>query len=339
MSLPPPSLPPWPPDPADVARERVGRRRRAVAVISGVLGSITLAGVLGLVAVLALLSWAASSFEGCEIDTDFSTAVPGNGTESERVPVSVTPATGLVEDQVVYVTSDAFDALSAVGVAVCLVEADVDAKGAEACDLDGGTRFATDADGHLAAAITMPRVITVRGTAHDCAEGPERCIVVAASARDFDRSGGQPVTFAPVTTPPDLTPAGPRPKSDLLPITATPAGPAAAETEITVTATGFVPGEPILVAPCTVDFPVADAWDVCEPVDSTAAFAAALGTLDMVADHADAAGSFTTTVTVPASVRPYSGTAVTCDADGSCGIAIAAAADFKRSAFLPLEVG
>ena len=46
--------------------------------------------------------------------------------------------------------------------------------------------------------------------------------MVAASANDYDRSGGQPISFRADLGPADLAPAGARPVSDHLPIGADP---------------------------------------------------------------------------------------------------------------------
>src|SRR5690606_39328276 len=122
-------------------------------------------------------------------------ADPGKGTESTRLPIEVSPRTGLTDGTVVTVRSDAFEKSSVVGVAACLAEAETDARGVDACDEIQGARYAVDRQGTLRATFPVPRVITIRGVAHDCAASETSCLVVAADANDYDRSGGQPISF------------------------------------------------------------------------------------------------------------------------------------------------
>lgn len=313
--------------------------RRILMRVGLIVGGASLLSVVGVVAAtLILLS--AISWEGCTVTGVGVGRNPGQGTESLRLPVDVAPRTGLTDGQAVLVTSTAFAPHSIVGVATCLREADVDAEGVDACDTVQGSYFAVDPGGRLAVAYTPPRVITVGGTAHDCAAEPDRCLVVAADFEDYDRSGGQAISFALGLGPADLTPVGPRPKSVRLPILASPPGPAAPGSSLEVTAVGFVPGEPVLVAECTVEFLTRDAWEVCGGDRAGVAISIFMtGDVSAVTDHADGQGAYTTTVTVPDRVTPTLGTApTTCALPESCGIVIAAAADFTRSAFLPLTL-
>ncbi len=328
-------------------------RRRGLAWFAAVLGGGSLAGglavFLGLMLLLSTITW-----EGCEydpsgledIDIDIG---PGKGTKSQRLPVTIEPRRGLTDGQPVFVASTAFPPETVVGVAVCLREADVKAKGVDACDTSSGARFATDPDGALAVAFPVPRVITVGERRYDCAAEADRCLVVAASAADYDASGGQAVTFAPDFRPVDLTPIAPtdltpaEPKTQLLPGTVSPSDPVAAGSRVLVTASGFLPGEPLLVATCTSDFLNKDAWEACGSDRADIAFGALLGDVSKVPDHADADGTFTTTVEVPQEIEPYLPRRVPSSTDCAvrawrCGVVIAAAADFSRSAFLPLMV-
>lgn len=277
------------------------------------------------------------------------------------LPVEVAPRTGLTDGQVVFVTSDAFAAETRVSVGLCLREAleplDPGGRGPgtvgpspitglDACDTDSGARFATDAEGHLAVALPIRRVITVDGVAYDCAEAPDRCLVVAAAARDFDLSGGQAITFAPGLGPADLTPSDSRPKTFTFPISSDPAPIGPAGTMVTVTARGFVPGEPVILATCTPEVLTRSVPEVCEPDDVDSAISAALGNLGAVPDHADDTGTVIAQVPLPATLTPYGsgliattgGPALDCSVPETCGIAVAAAADFARSAFLPVTI-
>lgn len=278
------------------------------------------------------------------MDWDFELG-PGDGKDSERLAVDVTPRTGLTDGGLVRVTSGAFSAGSVIGLTVCLRDADTERRGADACDSSVGSRFAVPPDGHLDATFTVARVITIGGIAHDCAAVP--CLVVAANVTDYNRSGGQEIQFAPGLPPADLTNTDERARTDLLPISGEPAGAVTPGTTLSVTATGLVPGEPVLVALCTSDFLRVDPWEACTTDDiSTATMAMLAGEVGDVDERAGPDGSFTTQVTVPRSVKPIgdfsagpSPTAAACTAaPGECAVVIAAAADTKRSAYLPLTV-
>jgi hypothetical protein len=314
------------------------RRRSAGSILA--FGAAGCGGTIavGLVALMVALS--TMDFGGCVLTT--GDIGPGKGTRSRRLRVDVSPREGLDAGTVVTVTSDAFDAQDVVGVAVCLREADLDAEGVDACDTTSGYRYATDRDGHLRASFPVPRVITVGGKAYDCARTASHCIVVAADASDFDRSGGQTIAFRADLAPVDAVASGARPASDLLPVAGKPGGPVAAGTPIEVSAMGFQPGEPLLIARCA-GFPDHPAFDACQPLDSTVALGAIMGrTVERVPDVAKADGTFTTHVTATRTVEPYRGPttgAVQCtSAAARCSIVVAAAADTRRSAVLPYQV-
>jgi hypothetical protein len=316
----------------------------------GLLGiaGFTLAAAIAIGAVVAGL-------DGCQIDLG-NIGDPGSGTDSERLEVAVAPQTGLVGGAPVIVTSSAFEPNSIVGVAVCLREADTERRGVEACDEVQGERFATNAEGELAAGIAVPRVITVGGRAFDCAATPRRCVVVAADANDYDRSGGAPISFAPDLPAVDLVPGGPRPQTDRLPILAQPPGPVPPGTVLTVTATGFRPDEPVIVAWCTEAFEL-DGPTECEPLDSSAALAAVAFRSLPDEPRADADGRVQVAIEARATIAPFvdeAGGADPADPPGSgarrdgrwdcrgerprCAVVVAAAADTKRSAIWPYRL-
>jgi hypothetical protein len=299
---------------------------------------------LALVALVLIVASAITGFfDGCELA--FETG-PGRGDDSEELAVDVEPADGLTDGATVFVTSEAFRGDGIVGVAVCLEEALTEEAGVDACDTDAGQRFATTPEGTLAAVVAVPRVITVGGEPHDCAERSGRCLVVAADSRDFDLSGGEPISFAADLGPADLVPAGDRPRSVLLPGSLTPDGPVAAGTTVTAAATGFMPGEPVLVGRCTAAFLHREIWEACAPGegDINDAITAIMGrSVDGIDLHADATGAVRVEVEVSDDVAPGisddgSG-GVDCTGEpGACGVVIAAAADTQRSAYLPLTV-
>lgn len=300
------------------------------------------AGGLGLVLLVgAALSGIGLTFEGCDLDLSGLEDMgnPGTGRDSQRVDVAVEPTEGLVDGSTVFVTSEAFAPHQVVSIGLCLEEAATEREGSEACDTDGGQRFAVDAEGTLTAVVAVPRVITVGGEAHDCAAAPERCLLVAADASDYDVSGGEPLAFAPGLPPADLTPReGGRAPTLLLPATLDPSTPLAPGTEITATVSGLVPGEPVIAGLCTEDFLQND-LTACEPLGDDA-LAALLGrSVEEVDRHADATGAITYTATAPGTIAPFTGGPVDCTTEaGRCALVVGAAADPQRSAYLPLVV-
>jgi len=285
---------------------------------------------LGFVVIVTLAS--SVSLHGCEF-----TIGPGTGTQSLRLPISVAPSTGLRNGTVVRVTSRSFYADTIVAVAVCLREADTRSQGVAACDKVSGSRYATDAGGRLDATFAVPRVITIAGRAHDCAATTARCILVAADASDFNRSGGRPIVFRADLPAVALRPRLVRAGSDDLPIVGTPHGRVAPNSLVRVTARGFQPGEPLLVARC-IGTPDATPEDSCQPLNVGAAVTALVfHSVARLPLHARADGTFTVAVAAAPSVLPYLGTGATsCStAPGRCTIVVTAAADTQRSAVLP----
>lgn len=304
----------------------VGLAGGALGCGVAILAVVVVAGVL---AALAVSRW----------DPELSVG-PGKGTESLRLAVAVSPATGLTEDAVVTITSDAFEPDHVVGVAVCRREADTRSEGVDACDKTSGARYATDSTGRLRATFPVPRVITVRGRAHDCAAPGARCRLVAADASDFDRSGGRPIRFRSDLPAVDLVPGGDRPRSDRLPATATPAEPVVPGTTLQVEVRGFQPGEPLLLARC-VDFPDKPIESSCEPLDQDQALSAIMGhDVSGISLRARPDGTLVTTAVAAPVARPFGAEKpIACTtAPGRCAIVVAAAADTKRSAVLPYTI-
>lgn len=316
-------------------------RRAWVGIVSGIAGFSIAAAALVLIVASALTGL----FDGCSdlFDVDIG---PGQGDESEELAVEVAPAEGLDDGAAVFVSSRAFRPHGIVGVVVCLEEALTEAVGVDACDRAAGQRFATTPEGELAAVVAVPRVITVEGEPHDCAERAGRCLVVAADSQDFDLSGGAPITFAAGSAPAELVPGGDRPRSVLLPGSITPEDAVAVGTTVTAEASGFMPGEPVLVGRCTAAFLHREIWQACAPEDGDIddAITAIMGrSVDQIDLHADAEGSVQVEVEVTDEVTPglsdEQGGGLDCTGDpGACGIVIAAAADTQRSAYLPLTV-
>jgi hypothetical protein len=311
--------------------ERDGWKGGGAAVVVAVVG-----GVIFLFVAVPILLVVGFALGGFDFNLQFG---PGKGTASVHLPVSVTPTSALHEGSVVRVRSSAFHAGQVVGVAVCLTTADTERRGVDACDTKTASRYAVTDDRRLDATYTVPRAIAVDGEQHDCAAQPGTCMVVAASISDYDQSGGRQVTFARPIGPPRPPPKA-RPASDWLPIVAWGRGPFMTAERLTVTARGFQPNEPVLVAMCGRTFILAGDLFSCRPENSAAAaMAISGGDVSEVHDFADASGTFTASVDVPPTVAMTGTPGTRCStAPGSCSVVIAAAADTKRSAMLPLTV-
>ena len=346
------------PVPPDRRTRRAERDRAAARAVGRGCGVTAAVSGVGLVAGFFALSIVLSQFQGCHVDLG-----PGKGTASRHLPIRVSKTRGLVDGDVVTVTSRAFEASSVVGVTLCLQEADTAHKGVDACDTISGVRYAVPGKGGLSARFRVPRVITVGGRAYDCAARARRCLLVAASASSFDDSGGQALTLARGGPPVRLQPAAPRPQTDHLPIRATPTGPLATGTTVDLVATGFVPGEPVLVAWCTDRLETKGPMVACQPQDlGTAIGALVLHGVSGIPDHADAHGvvrvdaevldrihpvgsnvDLSSTTTNPRTPldpnRPLAKGDVDCRTrPGRCSLFVAAAADTKRSAVLPYAI-
>ena len=258
------------------------------------------------------------------------------GTKSLRLPVTVTPRDDLQPDQEVRVRSTAFEANTIVGIAQCLPAADRDSAGIGACDVEGGAGYAVGPDGTLDVPFAVRRIITVDDEAHDCATVEGGCLVVAADANDRNRSGGQAISFAEGLPPAVPQPVEGRAPTLLLPITADASPPIPAGQEVTLEASGFVPGEPMLLAWCTAEVEQRGPVDTCEPEDTTAAGNSLLGNrVDGIDRRAGEGGTYSATLPARAVVRPTLGDGEQrCTEAEPCAFVVAAAADPQRSAIL-----
>lgn len=167
-------------------------------------------------------------------------ASPIDGKESQRLPVRVTPDTGIVDSQLVTVTGSGFPANEAIAIVMCTNAAQT--RGVDACDVStstamNGVSTTTTSEGLLQAQYQIRRFITIAGETVDCAQGNVdpadyqhvldtdgpfstttkpggfTCIIAAAVLSDYDRSGGWPIAFegaqlgpgAPTPTTPVIT--------------------------------------------------------------------------------------------------------------------------------------
>lgn len=332
-----PPSPPRGPGASGAAEPKHRLTPRRLGVGLGCLASV--AAAIGLVLLAGSLT-----LNGCDFDLDFGPRGSRTGTETERLTVSVSPTGDLVDGQAVRVSTAALRGSDIVGIAQCLREADAKRAGFDACDQNTVVRFA-NREPTFEATFTIRQVLTVQGTPYDCAAKPGRCLVVAADAADYDRSGGRPLTFPP--HPVALVAAPDRPKSAHLPVSGTPTGPMPADTRVRLTASGFQPGEPLLYARCTDELDALGPVEACEPLDLNAAMSAiVINTLPKGAPTAAPDGSATATLGVVARLHPegdiFRGdtrSTIDCaERAGRCSLVIAAAADPHRSAVLPYEL-
>lgn len=119
------------------------------------------------------------------------------------VAVDLSPRTGLTDGAKVTITSDAFGANRAVSVLVCTRGADL-GTGADACG-DPIASLRTDAAGHLAGQVAVPRIVEVGLGPFDCAEDAGRCSVVLRAAGEPAAQASVPLAFVAGLDPPELT--------------------------------------------------------------------------------------------------------------------------------------
>lgn len=315
----------------------VGRHRRGGALLAGLLVILAL-GFGGCLFVGAALT---SSFPDLDADPG-----PPDPPEPPPEPLEVTvgPTTDLQDGTPVFVSTAGADPATPLEVTTCLADV-ASATLEERCHRGGGRSFAVALDGTFSAVAPVRRVITTEAEGVlDCAERPGRCAVVVHEdpivtfQPEQRRSGAQPVTFAAGLPPADLVAEDAEPLTHLQPGTITPEGPLAVGAEVTVTASGFVPGERLAVGLCS-DASWEDGFESsCAALSSNRFDLFDQATGPPVA--ADGDGAVTTTVTVPGGFESVLGrTWVDCrEEPGRCAVVVAAEADLRRSAYLPLTV-
>ena len=158
---------------------------------------------------------------------------PIDGKDSWRLPVVVTPQSGVVDGQTVTAIGRGFAPSERVGVVMCTSEAGV--EGVAACDLgtlaspyEHVTYANAGPDGGVIADVTAApddhdAAHAVRSIADRAAE---RCLVAIGAVSDYDRSGGSFVDFAdaPPFPEPTLVVDPPGPYTDGQPVTVVGAG-------------------------------------------------------------------------------------------------------------------
>ncbi len=188
--------------------------------------------------------------------------------------LAVTPDTNLVRGQVVSVTGSDLGSGQ-----IVLVQCPVDVAPAYFCDYRSAAVVTPDASGSIAASFTVHRVIESPVGRVDCASAPGTCDLVAASlgAAILARHA---LAFDPTAPPPDSR------------ITVTPSTGLLGNQSVTVAGSGFLPADQVWVRECAV-------------VD-----AECQGSFLQVIT--DAAGAFSTPLTVRLRVNDATGTTTHC---------------------------
>jgi hypothetical protein len=215
---------------------------------------------------------------------------------------SATPATSLVDGQVITVTGAGFDGGAAVGVAECLTGA-VDSAD---CDLQG-VRFATtDATGSFTLQYEVTRVINVNGVLTDCAV-TDTCILGLAESANPSVPVSVPISFEDV---PIIQPVvGVNPSIDL-----------ADGTTVEVSGSGFTPEATVALVECPASNLAESACDF-----STGLFV-----------QADASGSLSAAYRVLRDITS-DGTNLDCSVPGTCVLSVGNVDDFDQRSVVPIS--
>jgi hypothetical protein len=116
-----------------------------------------------------------------------------SGATTPPVPtVTVRPATGLADGQLVWVHGSGFSA----GATVALVECEAGALNESDCDLTTLQTVATDLSGGLVSPYIVSRALVVGGTSIDCAV-PPGCALGSANLADVSQAASTPLRFDP----------------------------------------------------------------------------------------------------------------------------------------------
>jgi cell division septation protein DedD len=225
---------------------------------------------------------------------DITPEAPWDGKQSRRLPVTVTPASGIVDGQTVTITGSGFPVGKSVAAVVCTIAAG--SQGVAACDVStssfmAGTTTIVDRDGRFTIRYPMHRRILVGGQTVDCATGnvdPDAyhqavlqfgpmvrittpgafsCLVAVGAIDDYDQSGGALVAFAGETfvpfevdgvPEPTTTTAAPTTTSaptSLAPPTSPPTGAPTTSTPVPTTATSATTAPATSTIPTTTSRP------------------------------------------------------------------------------------
>ncbi len=192
---------------------------------------------------------------------------PIDGKESWRLPIGVSPQTGLRDGDLVTIYGRGFEPNDSLGVVHCSAEADTRNAGVDACQLGADQGFApvqyvsADAAGNVVAQVEVRRFIETPGFGRiDCASAAERCLLGMGAISNYDRSGGVYIDFegAPEFPVPTLGVTGS--EGQLTP-----------GQEVAVQVGSWVPERLLRLEQCVVGADGYDDEDPCEPVLDTRA--------------------------------------------------------------------
>jgi hypothetical protein len=215
---------------------------------------------------------------------------------------SATPATNLVDGQVITVTGAGFDVEAQVGVAECLTGA-VDST---ECDLQGVHFAMTDGTGSFTLQYEVTRVINVNGVLTDCAM-PDACVLGLAESANPSVPVSVPISFENV---PILQPVvGVNPSTDLQD-----------GTTVEVSGSGFTPGATIALLECPESGLAVSACDF-----STGLFV-----------PADASGSLEVSYRVVRDITS-DGTDLDCSVPATCVLSVGNVDDFDQRSVVAIS--
>jgi hypothetical protein len=208
---------------------------------------------------------------------------PIDGKQSWRLPVGVSPQTGLRDGDLVTIYGRGFEPNDSLGVVHCSSEADTLNAGVDACELGSNGTFSgvqyvsADAEGNVVAEVQIRRFIETPGHGRvDCASAAERCLLGMGAINNYDRSGGVYLQFegSPNFAAPSLSVSGS--EDELTP-----------GQEVQVQVSAWVPGRLIRLQQCATGTDGYDDADPCETLLDT---------------RADEAGSLTAALVLNAAV-------------------------------------
>ena len=208
---------------------------------------------------------------------------PIDGKQSWRLPVGVTPQTGLGDGDLVTIYGRGFEPHDSLGVVHCSSEADTLNAGIEACELGSNGSFSgveyvtADAEGNVVAEVQIRRFIETPGYGRvDCASAAERCLLGMGAISNYDRSGGVYIRFegSPDFPVPSLSVPGS--EGGLTP-----------GQEVQVQVSAWVPGRLIRLQQCAAG---ADGYDDADPCET------------LLDTRADEAGNLSTALVLNAAV-------------------------------------
>jgi hypothetical protein len=171
--------------------------------------------VLGLVALVKAAEGRSSTIDdapspGPDATGELGVGAPRDGIDSIALPVTVEPATDLVDGQTVIVSGAGFPPGATVGIVQCSPHL-LPLEGVERCMVSAFGTATTDDTGGFSTSFVVNRFIEVHGQEIDCAapapEGhPASCYLAAGALDNYDLSGTAPLHFDP------SAPAAPRPE-------------------------------------------------------------------------------------------------------------------------------